>query len=125
VENIIVIYPNRSDFSRQFLIVHFTAKILMLCYSAHLISLDPHLSYIKRCIGHYSAVTFWIRFCLEQIKFLALDHLAIISTPFCQYFRQKSGTNIGELDCCMYKYNFHDNGQDLLPKSSLKFQRQG
>jgi hypothetical protein len=76
----IVIYLNGSNFSRHFPIVHFTAKILMPRYSSHLISLDPHLSYINRCIAHDSSVTFWIQLCLEQIKVIALAHLAIIST---------------------------------------------
>jgi hypothetical protein len=58
----------------------FTAKILMLCYSTHLISSDPYLSFINCCTAHYSSVTFWIRFWLEQIKVIALAHLAIIST---------------------------------------------
>jgi hypothetical protein len=53
---------------------------LMPSYSAHLISMDPLLSYINRCTAHYSSVTFWIWFCLDLIKVIALAHLAIIST---------------------------------------------
>jgi hypothetical protein len=43
-------------------------------------SLDLPLSYINRCTAHYSSVMFWFWFCLEQIKVIALAHLAIIST---------------------------------------------
>jgi hypothetical protein len=54
-------------FPANFSLFIFTAKILMPRYSAHLISIDPCLSYINRCTAHYSSVTFWIQFCLEQI----------------------------------------------------------
>jgi hypothetical protein len=35
VENIMIIYLNRSDFLHQFLIVYFYRQKLMPCYSAH------------------------------------------------------------------------------------------
>jgi hypothetical protein len=63
-------------FPANFSLFIFTAKILMPCYSTHLISMDPCLSYINCCTAHYSAVMFYIR--LEQIKVIALAHLAII-----------------------------------------------
>jgi hypothetical protein len=48
------------SFPANFPLFIFTAKILMASYSAHLISMDPLLSYINRCTTHYSSVKFWI-----------------------------------------------------------------
>jgi hypothetical protein len=81
VENIIVIYPNRCDFSRQFLIVYFLPPNIdaTLLRPLNFLGSAPILC-INRCTAHYSSVTFWIQFCLEQIKVIALAHRAIIST---------------------------------------------
>jgi hypothetical protein len=68
------------SFTANFPFFIFTAKILMPSYSAHLISMDPLLSYINRCTAHYASVKFWIWFCLDLIKVIALAHPAIIST---------------------------------------------
>jgi hypothetical protein len=86
MENIIVIYPDGSEFACQFSIAHFYRQILMPRYSAHLISLDLLLSYINCCTAHHSSVMFWIWFCLKPIKAIALAHLAIISTCRQQHF---------------------------------------
>jgi hypothetical protein len=73
---------NQTDpsFPANFPLFAFTAKILIPSYSAHIISMDPLLSYINCCTSHYSSVMFWIWFCLDRVKVLALAHLAIIST---------------------------------------------
>jgi hypothetical protein len=80
VENINIIYPGGSEFSRQFSIVHFYHQNFDAKLSAYLIFMDPFLSYLNCCTAHYSSVMFWIWFCLDLIKVITLAHLAIIST---------------------------------------------
>jgi hypothetical protein len=76
-----IIYLNSSDFSRQFFIVYFTSKYW--CHSTLPTNLPwilIYLYYKYSCTAHYSSATFWIWFCLDLIKVIALAHLAIIST---------------------------------------------
>jgi hypothetical protein len=79
VENIII-YPDRSEFSHQFSFVRFYRQNTDAMLLRPLISMDLLLSYINCCIAHYSSVMFWIWFCLDLIKVIALAHPAIIST---------------------------------------------
>jgi hypothetical protein len=60
VENIIIIYPDVSEFSRQFSIVCFYRQNTDAKLLSPFISMDPLLSYINCCTAHYSSVAFWI-----------------------------------------------------------------
>jgi hypothetical protein len=59
VENIII-YPDGSEFSRQFSIVHFYRQNTDAKLLRPFISMDPLLSYINCCTAHCSSVRFWI-----------------------------------------------------------------
>jgi hypothetical protein len=85
VENIIVIYLVGSEFipanftlsyfPRQFTIVLFLSQLID---SAHLFSTDPLLSYINRCTAHNSAVSFWTRNRLDQMKVITRAIISIL-----------------------------------------------
>jgi hypothetical protein len=77
VENIIVIYLDGSEFSRQFSIVYFWPPN----YECHA-TLPPYFHgsasvlciYVNRCTTHYSSGSFWTRNRLDQIKVITRAH---------------------------------------------------
>jgi hypothetical protein len=78
--NIIVIY---LSFPANFPLSVFDRQIIDATLLCPLISTDPLLSYINHCTAHYWAVLFWIHFCQDQIKVIAVLTLAIISIGAC------------------------------------------